>query len=106
MAEDEGSGNGVDWIWLIIGLVVIGGVVFGITKPFDPTYLNIEYLFTGLFALVEGIINFLFYSQAGLVVQMVVTGICILMIVLIFYLIIRLLEMEKDHADHMYHKTD
>lgn len=98
------GGGGVDfsWVYILMLVILIVLVVFGFSKPFDPTFLNLEYLFSRILDVVQAIVNFFINNQVGLLLKLIITGICILLIGLIFYLFLRLLEMEEHHKDHVY----
>ncbi len=101
-----GGGLGFSWIYILMLVVLIFIVVFGWTKPFDPTYLNLEYLFQRILDGVQAIVNFFINNQVGILLKLLITGICILLIGLIFYLFLRLLEMEEHHKEHVYPHDD
>lgn len=105
-ASHGGGGLGFSWIYILMLVVLIFIVVFGWAKPFDPTYLNLEYLFQRILDVVQAIVNFFINNQMGLLLKLIITGICILLIGLIFYLFLRLLEMEEHHRDHVYPHDD
>lgn len=103
MAETKSHGGGGGWglsVPIVIVLVLILVVVFGANKPFDPTYLNLEYLFAKIYNVIYAIILFFLSPASGL--KLLVTFICIILIGFIFYLFLRIREIEKHHTDHVY----
>ena len=106
MAEEETADSGMGWIVAAVAVVaVFAVVVFGVGKPFDPAYLNLDYLFGRVFDIVRSVSDF-FESGAGTTIKVVIAGICTLLFGFSIFLIIRLFEMENEHEDHVYHKTD
>ena len=65
-----GGGLGFSWIYILMLVVLIFIVVFGWTKPFDPTYLNLEYLFQIILDGVQAIVNFFINNQVGLLLKL------------------------------------
>ena len=105
--------GGILAIMLILGLLAV--VVFGMAVPFSPTYLNITYLFQKVYDLFSPLYQGTTYVNAdgstGLIqtwetIKFVSSFITVLLAGLCFYLFLRLLEMEKEHEDHVYHATD
>ena len=105
MADDEGGG-GSNLPWLIIGGAFLAAfffiVMYKVDKPFDPTYLNIEYFFGKIFQFFQVLYNFFVYGSVGLLLKVIVSAICIFLIGLSSYLLIRLFEMEGEHEEHVY----
>ncbi len=91
-------------IIFIIGVVAV--VVYGFAAFFNPTFLSLDYLFGKILQGVHAVVYFFLYYQFGFILKFGIIVLSVLIIGLITYLILRLLEMEKDHVDHVYHKTD
>lgn len=102
---DEGGG-GLGLLWLIIVVVFLLVVIFGFSGLFNPSYLNIEYLFGKLFQGGQGAFSFFTDNHVWSWFKIAMSALSVALIGLNIYLIIRLLEMEREHADHAYHKTD
>ncbi len=110
MAKDEEGGGGGNLPWIIIGgaglLAFFFLTLYKVGRPFEPTYLNIEYFFGKILQFFQSVYYYMFYGTTGLLVKATVALICILLITLIAYLIIRLREMEQEHEAHVYHHAE
>jgi hypothetical protein len=106
--KDSGGedGGGLGLLWLIIIIVLLLVVFFGFTGLFNPTYINIEYFFGKLFDGGQGVFSFFTDNHVWSWFKIIMSAVSVLLIGLNIYLIMRLLEMEKEHADHVYHHTD
>jgi hypothetical protein len=87
---------------VIFGIAIIAVVVFGLRKPFEPTYLNPDFFFTKLQAFFTSIINY----RLGLGIKLFAGAICAFFIGLDFYLFLRIREYEDEHADHVFHHAE
>lgn len=95
-AGEESSGMGkVIWVIVLcmIGVLILVGV-------FLPNSIKTQFL-----SINEGILNF-FSSSGFLAVRTIAGTLIVLLTGLITWLFFRLLEMEKEHEDHVYHHTD
>jgi hypothetical protein len=108
MADDESEGGGADKIlWIIIAIVAILVIVLGLSRgPFDPTFLNLEFIFQGMLRGVQGFVDFFVTNHVPLWFRVIVSFLSVGLITLIIYVTVRLFEMESSHAEHVYHKTD
>ena len=102
--HDAGSGGANVWEWfaILLAIAIFAVVIYGIKQPFSPTYLNINYVFGALLAFSQGTFTF----QLGNGIYITVGIIVVFLIALNFYLFVRLLEMEEEHEDHVYHHAD
>ncbi len=101
---DEGGGHFLGLtIEILIGIGLILFVVFGLSAPFDPTYINLEYIFAHMLDALRAVVTYFVTYNVGNTIVFVVGIICIFLIGLCFYLFLRLLEMEQEHEDHVYH---
>jgi hypothetical protein len=99
----EGGDNTWSIIIAILVIVFLGVVVYGLSAPFNPTYINIEFIFARMLDVFQSVFSWFVTYQAGSTIVLIVGLICIFLIGLCFYLFLRLLEIEKEHEDHVYH---
>lgn len=108
MADPKKSAHSSDgagfygFFWILVALVFLGIVIFGLASPFDPTYLNLDYLFAHMLSVLRSIVTFFVTYQVGGLIKFFVGLICILLIGFIFWLFLRLLEIEEEHEHHVY----
>jgi hypothetical protein len=80
-----------------------------INKPlFDPTYLNIEYIFHKILDFINPIIAFLGNSHTWVVIGIISSSLSILCIAVIIFSIVRMREIqiyEKKELDHEIHEA-
>lgn len=90
---------------LLIGIVIIAviAVVFlGLGAPFQATSVNGDYFFSGVTDVIASIYQFFSYSDTWATIKFVVTAGCVFLLGFIFWLVIRLIEIEKEHEHHVY----
>ncbi len=106
--ESEGGGGpGLGMLFGIIAIVALLVIVFGLSRgPFEPTFLNLDFIFQNMLSFFEGVVDFFVTNRVPLVLRVVISFLCVGLITLIIYLLVRLFEMEASHAEHVYHKTD
>lgn len=112
MADAHGGGEegGGHWLGLSMGIIVIIAIVavliFGLATPFTPTFLNIDYVFGKILIILQAVVSFFVDYNVGMGIKAGIGIIVVFLIALNFYLFIRLLEMEDEHEDHVYHHAD
>lgn len=86
----------------------------GIAQPFldkpafDPTYLNIEYIFNKILEIIRPIIDFFTNPHTWTVIGFIVACMCILFIAIIIFSLVRMREIqlhEKHELDHEIHEA-
>jgi hypothetical protein len=104
--KDAGHEGGGEWLGItlevVIAFAILAVVIYGFKQPFSPTFLNIDYVFGGMLVFFQSIFTY----QVGSAVSITVGIICVFLIALNFYLFLRLLEMEEEHEDHVYHHAE
>ncbi len=106
MAEDkaESHGLGADWLlWLIIVIVAIAVTTYGFQAPFNPTYINLEYVFEKILATIGPIYAFFTSGQTWVTVGIISSCMSIFFIAIIIFSIVRMREIqnhEKIELDH------
>lgn len=104
------DGDGGHWLGISLGVVAViallAVVVFGLSKPFSPTFLNIDFIFGKILTGLQAAILFFVDYRIGTTIKVTIGLIVVFLIGLNFYLFLRLLEMEEEHADHVYHHAD
>lgn len=101
-----GGGAGVVIIAVIIVAIVVFFVFGKSSQPLNPNYPNLDYIFGEAFLGIQSAIRFFIEGQVGLLLKGISAIVSIFLIGLIVYLITRLLEMEREHVEHVYHLTD
>ncbi len=105
-AEGGSSSPFGSLFFIVLGIVLVLMLVFGMSSaPFEPSFLNLEYFFDKFASFGEdklgwntgGIGDFIYNLKllSGFL-SIFFTG-------LAFWLFLRLLEMEGEHAEHVYH---
>lgn len=106
-AEEGGGGH---WLGMSMGIIlviaILAVIVFGLHQPFTPVFLNIDYVFGKMLAALQAIVSFFVDYRVGTTIKLGIGLIVVFLIGLNFYLFIRLLEMEEEHEDHVYHHAD
>ena len=106
-AEEGGGGH---WLGLSIGIIIViaflAAIVFGMSQPFNPTYLNIDYVFGKMLIILQTIVSFFIDYNMGVGIKFGIGIISVFLVALNFYLFLRLLEMEEEHEEHVYHHAD
>jgi hypothetical protein len=90
-------------LYIIIVFVVIGILFFGMTALFDPKYINIEYFFSRLFAVLGPIGRGLVSAHTWFVVGIVSSIMSIFCLAIIIFSAVRMREIqnfEKFEIDH------
>ncbi len=104
---EEGGGH---WLGITLGILaviaILAVVFFGLTQPFTPTYLNLDFIFGKMLHGLQAIVSFFIDYRVGSGLKVTIGVISVFLIGLNFYLFLRLLEMEDEHADHVYHHAD
>jgi hypothetical protein len=111
---DKGKGGGEEtaspWLGITIEIIVViailAVVVWNFAAPFTPTYLNLDYLFGKMLIVFRWLVNFFTTNDVGGTVKVIGGLIVVFLVALNFYLFIRLLEMEDEHEDHVYHHAE
>lgn len=104
---EEGGGH-----WLGISLTVIAViaflavVIYGFNQPFTPTFVNLDFFFGQILKGLQSVVAFFIDYNVGTTIKLTIGLIVIFLIGLNFYLFLRLLEMEQEHADHVYHHAE
>ena len=103
-------GGGGEWLGITIEIVVIiailAAIVFGFGLPFTPTYLNIDYVFGKMLVIFQSLLGFFINYNTGATIKTIVGVIIAGLVALDFYLFLRILEMEDEHAEHVYHHAE
>ena len=103
----EHSSGGGPWLGIsveiLIGIALIATFVYGAGKPFTPTFLNLDYIFGKMLVAITWIINFSNGNNVGLGLKIGMGLVIVFLIGFDFYLLLRILEMEEEHVDHVYH---
>jgi hypothetical protein len=106
-APSEGGGA---WLGITIEILaivaVLAVVVFGFTQPFNPTFLNLDYLFGKMYDVFRAVISFFVVYDVGTTIKLFAGLLVVFLVALNFYLLLRLLEMEEEHEDHVYHHAE
>jgi hypothetical protein len=101
-----GGGSGDEILWVIIALVVFFVVIFGFSKPFDPSYLNIYAFFgkllPGVQKFVAFIINPHFWTTLGYI-SMTCSLLCITIII---FSLVRMFEIQYHEDDEIEHEIN
>jgi len=111
MADDKkkkkpsksGSGGGDGMLWIIIIIIFLLVAVLGFSKPFNPTFLNVEYFFGRILPFFNVVRDFITNSHTWEVVAIVSSVLSILFIGVIIYSLVRMREIqihEKKELDH------
>jgi len=103
--DDHGGGGiGDEILWVVIGLVVLFVVVFGFTKPFDPTYINLYAVFgkilPGFQVLMRSILDPHLWSTLGYISM----SISLLCISIIIFSLVRMFEIQFHEDDEIEHE--
>lgn len=113
MADKKPAAHGEEgghWLGASIGVImviaILAVVVYGLRQPFTPTFLNIDYIFGKMLNFFQWVVNFFVDYHVGTTFKLFVGVIVVFLIGLCFYLFLRLLEMEGEHEDHVYHHAD
>lgn len=87
---------------IIFAIAFFAVVIFGFSQPFDPTYINIDYVFGKILVAVQNTVSFFTVHEYGSSIKFFVGLLCAFMIGLDFYLFLRIREYEDHHADHVF----
>ncbi len=71
---------------------------------FDPTFLNLEYLFGLILQLFQNLFGWLFGGDLGAGFKAFLTFLCIFFIAVICYCSVRMLEIRKREHEHLHHE--
>jgi hypothetical protein len=88
---------------LIAIIAVVATLVYGAGKPFTPTFLNLDYIFGKMLVFITAVINFFTNYSVGIGLKIFLGLVTVFLIGFCFYLLLRILEMEEEHEDHVYH---
>lgn len=101
--DDAPHSSGPDPLFVgIIVLAVIAVLFFGLRTPFEPTFVNGDYFFSGVTDAIAAVYQFFAYSDTWATIKFIITAGCVFLIGFIFWLVIRLIEIEKEHEHHVY----
>ncbi|MEA3399454.1 MAG: hypothetical protein U9R00_03020 [Patescibacteria group bacterium] len=97
MAEEKEENEiGDEWLWLIGIIVFLFVAVLGFSKPFNPTFINLEYFFSKLVPAFEVVRDFFSNGRTWYVIRLVSSLLSILMFGVIIYSLIRMREIQND----------
>ncbi len=104
---EEGGGH---WLGISLGVLVVIAILavvfFGLSQPFTPTFLNIDFIFGKILTGLQSVVSFFVDYRVGTTLKVTMGIISVFLIGLNFYLFLRLLEMEDEHEEHVYHHAD
>ncbi len=104
---EEGGGH---WLGLSLGVLVaiafLAAIIYGFQQPFTPTYINPDFFFGKILIGLQSVVRFFIDYNVGTTIKISIGLIVIFLIGLNFYLFLRLLEMEDEHEDHVYHHAE
>ena len=102
--EGEGEGGGDMWLWIIIIFIVLAIGIFGLSaRPFNPSYLNLEYFFAKILPFFNSVKNFLLDGHMWATIGIISSLCSILIIGVIIYSLVRMYEIqvhEKKEINH------
>lgn len=101
-----GGGSGDEILWVIIALVVFFVVIFGFSKPFDPTYLNIYALFGKLLPGVQKFVAFLINPHFWTTLGYISMTCSLLCITIIIFSLVRMFEIQYHEDDEIEHEIN
>ncbi|MCX6755964.1 MAG: hypothetical protein NTX85_01315 [Candidatus Nomurabacteria bacterium] len=105
-AHGGGGGSGDEILWVIIALVVFFVVIFGFSKPFDPTYLNIYALFGKLLPGVQKFVAFLINPHFWTTLGYISMTCSLLCITIIIFSLVRMFEIQYHEDDEIEHEIN
>ncbi len=91
------------FFWIIVALVLFSIVLFGLQQPFEPTFLNLDFLFGKMLEALRAVVDFFVSYQVGGLIKFFIGLISLFLIGLNFWLFLRLREIEDEHEEHVYH---
>lgn len=101
--DDAPHSSGPDPLFIgVIVLAVVAVLFFGLRTPFEPTFINGDYFFSGVTDAIASVYQFFAYSDTWATIKFIITAACVFLIGFIFWLVIRLIEIEKEHEHHVY----
>ncbi len=101
---EGGEGIADAWLWILIIIVVLFVAIFGFSKPFNPTYLNLEYFFSRILPLFEIIKNFIINGHTWYIIGLISSTLSILIIGIIIYSLVRMYEIQVHEKEELNHE--
>lgn len=108
MSDAHGSsgGGGDEMLWVIIAIVVFVVVIFGFSKPFDPTYINIYALFGKFLPGVQNFVSVIFSQKLWATFGYISMAASLLCITIIIFSLVRMFEIQYHEDDLIEHEIN